>query len=65
MRLLSLEYIVLGVYLLFNCRVTNYSVVLRIAYLIFTACEGALGLTVLVTIRRTHGGDYFNRFHIY
>jgi NADH-ubiquinone oxidoreductase chain 4L len=64
-RLLSLEYIVLGVYLLYNTSVVNYSMVSRMAYLTFTACEGALGLTILVTMRRTHGGDCFNSFYIY
>jgi len=33
-------------------------------YLIFRACEGALGLSILVTIRRTHGGDNFNIFNL-
>ena len=29
-------------------------------FLTLTACEGALGLSLLVTIVRTHGGDKFN-----
>lgn len=33
-------------------------------YITFTACEGALGLSILVIIRRTHGGDYFKTFNI-
>jgi NADH-ubiquinone oxidoreductase chain 4L len=32
-------------------------------YLTFSACEGALGLSILVVIRRTHGGDYFKSFN--
>lgn len=35
-----------------------------LTYLVFGACEGALGLSILVTIRRTHGGDNFNLFNI-
>jgi len=65
MRLLRLEYIVLGVYLLFHYRYLGYFISLRMGYLTFSACEGALGLIILVTIRRRHGGDYFKRFHIY
>lgn len=30
-----------------------------LVYLIFTACEGALGLSILIIIGRSHGGDYF------
>lgn len=33
-------------------------------YITFTACEGALGLSILIIIRRTHGGDYFKRFNL-
>ena len=64
-RLLALEYMVLGVFLLFHYVVFSYYLVMRMGYLTFTACEGALGLTILVTIRRTHGRDYFKSFHIY
>jgi NADH-ubiquinone oxidoreductase chain 4L len=63
--LLRLEYMVLGIYLLFNFVYLGYSLTLRIGYLTFSACEGALGLTILVGIRRSHGGDYFKSFHIY
>lgn len=30
-----------------------------LVYLVITACEGALGLSILVIMGRTHGGDYF------
>lgn len=33
-------------------------------YLVFRACEGALGLSILVTISRTHGGDNFRLFNL-
>ncbi len=62
--LLSLEFIVLGVFIYFfgvlSGRIYFYSLV----YLTFTACEGALGLTILVRISRTHGGDYFRSFNL-
>jgi len=50
---------VLGVYLLFyineNVEMFFYSMV----YLTFTACEGALGLTLILGISHSHGMDYF------
>ena len=65
MRLLRLEYMVLGVYLLFHYSRVGYLISLRMGYLTFSACEGALGLTILVTIRRSHGGDYLKSFHLH
>lgn len=63
--LLSLEYIVLGIFLLFHYSIQGYYLILRMGYLTFTACEGALGLTILVIMSRTHGGDYLKIFHMY
>lgn len=34
----------------------NFSLI----FLTLTACEGALGLSLLVSLVRTHGGDSFN-----
>lgn len=65
MRLLRLEYMVLGIYLMFHYRFLNLFLGLMIGYLTFRACEGALGLTILIFISRTHEGDYFNSFHMY
>lgn len=63
--LLRLEYIVLGVYLILHYSFLNYRLSIGIGYLTFTACEGALGLTILIMMSRTHGGDYFKSFHLY
>lgn len=62
--LLSLEYIVLGVFFLLTYELGGLLVFYCLVYLIFRACEGALGLSILVTIRRTHGGDNFNYFNL-
>jgi len=32
---------------------------LSLFYLVFTVCEGALGLSLLVNLRRSYGGDIF------
>jgi len=62
--LLRLEFIVLGVFILFFSFVSLRSYFYSLIYLTFTACEGALGLTILIRMSRTHGGDYFRRFSL-
>lgn len=47
-------------FFIFNFRVFYYSLI----YLIITACEGALGLSILVILSRSIGGDYFKSFNI-
>lgn len=62
--LLSLEYIVITIYFITRISMYNYDRFYSLVYLTFTACEGALGLSVLVIISRTHGGDYLKSFRI-
>lgn len=64
--LLSLEYIVLRLFLLLfiYLNILNFEFFFRIIFLTFSVCEGALGLSILVSIIRTHGNDYFQRFNI-
>lgn len=62
--LLSLEFLALGVYLMILLRFYAGDLFYSLIYITFTACEGALGLSVLVIIRRSHGGDYFKTFNI-
>nr|WRQ18169.1 NADH dehydrogenase subunit 4L [Igerna sp.] len=60
--LMSLEFIVL--YLLFMvflyCLMYDYSFYFYILFMTFFVCEGALGLSVLVSMIRSHGNDYLN-----
>jgi len=62
--LLILEFIVLRIFTIFfinlSIRISYFSLI----YLTITACEAALGLTILVSIRRVYGGDYFKSFHL-
>jgi len=53
---------VLGIYLIFLLSLGLTFYFYSLVYLIFTACEGALGLSILVIIGRTHGSDYFISF---
>lgn len=64
--LLSLEYMVLRLFLLLfiYLNIINYEFFFLIMFLVFRVCEGALGLSILVSIIRTHGNDYFQRLSI-
>lgn len=64
--LLSLEYIVLRLFL-FIFIVLNFfnsELYFRIIFLTFRVCEGALGLSILVSLIRTHGNNYIQSFNI-
>nr|YP_010725901.1 NADH dehydrogenase subunit 4L [Davidius fruhstorferi]WDY83503.1 NADH dehydrogenase subunit 4L [Davidius fruhstorferi] len=62
--LISLEFIVLGLffYLFFIFNVEYYDLCFLMYFLTFGVCEGVLGLSILVSMIRTHGNDYFNTF---
>nr|YP_009919035.1 NADH dehydrogenase subunit 4L [Hylemya vagans]QMP96628.1 NADH dehydrogenase subunit 4L [Hylemya vagans] len=64
--LLSLEYIVLSLFLLLfiYLNMLNYENFFSMMFLVFSVCEGALGLSILVSMIRTHGNDYFQSFNI-
>nr|YP_009684656.1 NADH dehydrogenase subunit 4L [Exorista japonica]YP_010432114.1 NADH dehydrogenase subunit 4L [Winthemia sumatrana]QDR25220.1 NADH dehydrogenase subunit 4L [Exorista japonica]USW04711.1 NADH dehydrogenase subunit 4L [Winthemia sumatrana] len=64
--LLSLEYIVLSLFLLLfiYLNMISYENFFSMMFLVFSVCEGALGLSVLVSMIRTHGNDYFQSFNI-
>nr|YP_009652404.1 NADH dehydrogenase subunit 4L [Sinella curviseta]QAU56475.1 NADH dehydrogenase subunit 4L [Sinella curviseta] len=57
--LLSLEFMVLGIFFSLIFSLSNICLFYSLFYLIITACEGALGLSILVAMGRSHGGDYF------
>nr|YP_009261606.1 NADH dehydrogenase subunit 4L [Evergestis junctalis]AKJ25906.1 NADH dehydrogenase subunit 4L [Evergestis junctalis] len=64
--LLSLEFIVLSIFLfmlmLFSFII--YDMYMLMVFLVFSVCEGALGLSILVSMIRTHGNDYFQSFNL-
>nr|YP_009406936.1 NADH dehydrogenase subunit 4L [Typhlatya iliffei]ASA39459.1 NADH dehydrogenase subunit 4L [Typhlatya iliffei] len=64
--LLSLEYIMLGVFWLFSVAVVNLGgdSYFILFFLTLAACEGALGLALLVSVVRTHGSDNFSSFSV-
>nr|QXT45860.1 NADH dehydrogenase subunit 4L [Cinygmina sp. 07BF86] len=64
--LLSLEFMVLGIYSLLFLYLINLGLEMyfTMVFLTFAVCEGALGLSILVSMIRTHGNDYFQSFSV-
>nr|YP_010730266.1 NADH dehydrogenase subunit 4L [Ceromasia rubrifrons]WEG23081.1 NADH dehydrogenase subunit 4L [Ceromasia rubrifrons] len=64
--LLSLEYMVLSLFLLLfiYLNLINYENFFSMMFLVFSVCEGALGISILVSMIRTHGNDYFQSFNV-
>nr|YP_010374275.1 NADH dehydrogenase subunit 4L [Deroploa parva]QVD38897.1 NADH dehydrogenase subunit 4L [Deroploa parva] len=60
LSLLSLEYMVLCVFLSLFLVMFNYGyeIYFSLMFLVFTVCEGALGLSILVSLVRNQGNDY-------
>nr|AML26707.1 NADH dehydrogenase subunit 4L [Hydrophilidae sp. BMNH 1274734] len=66
MLLLSLEFIVVSLYmnLFLYLSMFSYEFYFSMIFLTISVCEGALGLSILVSLVRTHGNDYFQSFNI-
>nr|YP_009537866.1 NADH dehydrogenase subunit 4L [Tacola eulimene]AYN60583.1 NADH dehydrogenase subunit 4L [Tacola eulimene] len=64
--LLSLEYMVLSIFflLMLYLMMIEYHFFMLMVFLVFSVCEGALGLSILVSMIRTHGNDYFQSFNL-
>nr|YP_009229022.1 NADH dehydrogenase subunit 4L [Blaptica dubia]ALS20322.1 NADH dehydrogenase subunit 4L [Blaptica dubia]AMW91036.1 NADH dehydrogenase subunit 4L [Blaptica dubia] len=62
--LLSLEFIVLVVYMYMYAYLStfNYELFFSMVFLTYSVCEGALGLSILVSMIRGYGSDYFNMY---
>nr|YP_010443332.1 NADH dehydrogenase subunit 4L [Coenochilus striatus]UTE83860.1 NADH dehydrogenase subunit 4L [Coenochilus striatus] len=66
LMLLSLEFIILSLF--FNLYIYlmyfGYEYYFGMIFLTMSVCEGALGLSILVSLVRTHGSDYFQTFNV-
>nr|YP_010384933.1 NADH dehydrogenase subunit 4L [Pinnotheres pholadis]UPL64930.1 NADH dehydrogenase subunit 4L [Pinnotheres pholadis] len=64
--LLSLEYMMLSSFWLLCLQLSSIGseVYFGLFFLTLVVCEGALGLSLLVYIVRSHGNDYFKSFNI-
>nr|YP_010946670.1 NADH dehydrogenase subunit 4L [Margattea angusta]WGO57388.1 NADH dehydrogenase subunit 4L [Margattea angusta] len=66
LTLLGLEFIVLILYfeIYYYLLGMDYELFFGLVFLTFSVCEGALGLSILVSMIRSYGNDYFNTFNI-
>nr|QOV03320.1 NADH dehydrogenase subunit 4L [Orectochilus villosus] len=66
LMLLSMEYIILSLYSLLFIYLSMYMLeyYFGLFYLIFCVCESVLGLSLLISLIRTHGNDYFHSMNL-
>nr|YP_009995281.1 NADH dehydrogenase subunit 4L [Ochthebius quadricollis]QNP09671.1 NADH dehydrogenase subunit 4L [Ochthebius quadricollis] len=66
LMLLSLEFIILSLYfnLFIYLSYYNNEYYFSMIFISMSVCEGALGLSLLVSLIRTHGNDYFQSFNV-
>nr|ALO76735.1 NADH deshydrogenase subunit 4L [Agyrtodes labralis] len=66
LMLLSLEFIILSLYFNIFIYLSNFSFEFNFSMIFMTmsVCEGALGLSILVSLIRSHGNDYFQTFSV-
>nr|WAR51447.1 NADH dehydrogenase subunit 4L [Parasarpa dudu] len=64
--LMSLEFMMLSIFflMLLYLMFVSYNLYMLMVFLVFSVCEGALGLSILVSMIRTHGNDYFQSFNL-
>nr|ARH53866.1 NADH dehydrogenase subunit 4L [Epuraea guttata] len=64
LMLLSLEFVVISLYFYMFMYIStmNYDYFFSMLFLSFSVCEGALGLSVLVSMIRSVGNDYIMVF---
>nr|AVI25214.1 NADH dehydrogenase subunit 4L [Phyllomimus sp. YH-2018] len=64
--LLSLEFMVLSMFLMLFILLSFFEneVYFLMIFLSFCVCEGALGLSILVLLIRSHGNDFFQSFSV-
>nr|YP_009407635.1 NADH dehydrogenase subunit 4L [Maja squinado]ASF62452.1 NADH dehydrogenase subunit 4L [Maja squinado] len=64
--LLSLEFMMLGVFWLMGLQLTSVGmeIYFSLFFLTLAACEGALGLSLLIYVVRSHGNDYFSSLNL-
>uniref|UniRef100_UPI003002162A NADH dehydrogenase subunit 4L n=1 Tax=Homaloxestis plocamandra TaxID=3133851 RepID=UPI003002162A len=64
--LLSLEFIVLSLFffMLMMLMMMDFNMYMLMVFLVFSVCEGVLGLSILVSMIRSHGNDYFQSFNL-
>nr|YP_010946579.1 NADH dehydrogenase subunit 4L [Margattea concava]WGO57297.1 NADH dehydrogenase subunit 4L [Margattea concava] len=66
LTLMSLEFIVLVLYFMIYLYLMemDYELFFSMVFLTFSVCEGALGLSILVSMIRSYGNDYFSTYSV-
>nr|WRO44958.1 NADH dehydrogenase subunit 4L [Fissocantharis imparicornis] len=66
LMLMSLEFLVIYIYfgLFISLVFLNYEYYFVMIFLTMSVCEGTLGLSILVSLIRSYGNDYFQTFNI-
>nr|AKQ53274.1 NADH dehydrogenase subunit 4L [Tenthredo tienmushana] len=66
MVLLSLEFIVLMIYLMLIIYLNFFEMELfySMIFLVFSVCEGVLGLSILIMMVRVHGNDFYKSLSV-
>nr|YP_010827569.1 NADH dehydrogenase subunit 4L [Raptrix fusca]WFD61165.1 NADH dehydrogenase subunit 4L [Raptrix fusca] len=64
MTLLSLEFMVLILFMIlyYYVNMMEGELFITMFFLSFAVCEGALGLSIMISMIRMYGNDYFNSF---
>nr|YP_010155128.1 NADH dehydrogenase subunit 4L [Oregonia gracilis]QQX28746.1 NADH dehydrogenase subunit 4L [Oregonia gracilis] len=64
--LLSLEFMMLGIFWLLSFQLSGVGgdIYFSLFFLTLAACEGALGLCLLIFVVRSHGNDRFSSFNL-
>nr|YP_009503184.1 NADH dehydrogenase subunit 4L [Dotilla wichmanni]AXA13786.1 NADH dehydrogenase subunit 4L [Dotilla wichmanni] len=64
--LLSLEFMMLGIFWMLSLQMSGVGseIYFGLFFLTLVVCEGALGLSLLIMIVRSHGNDYFKSFSV-
>nr|AWV83818.1 NADH dehydrogenase subunit 4L [Tettigades auropilosa] len=67
LSLLSLEFIILSLFCIFSIIVTNMisESYMMLIFLIFSVCEGVVGLSILVVMIRSHGNDHLSSMNLF
>nr|YP_010987607.1 NADH dehydrogenase subunit 4L [Ochthephilus vulgaris]WON66026.1 NADH dehydrogenase subunit 4L [Ochthephilus vulgaris] len=66
LMLLSLEFIMMSLYLglFMYLGMFTYEYYFLMVFLTMSVCEGVLGLSILVSLSRSHGNDYYQTFNM-
>nr|WRO44880.1 NADH dehydrogenase subunit 4L [Taiwanocantharis parasatoi] len=66
LMLMNLEFLVIYIYfgLFVSMIYLNYEYYFVMIFLTMSVCEGTLGLSILVSLIRSYGNDYFQTFNV-